>query len=135
MDPEDHRHGQRRGRSTGGHCPGKELDSQQQECGDESGAHRIFTVSANIKQKECLSPGPKENRVKLICLPGGPGAADSLSIRMAASHPRLFRQHGERCCILIFRRSRHPECPVGPKTCRDRTEKPLSRPIRRGRDS
>ena len=60
--------------------------------------------------------------MKLICLPGGPGPADSLSIRMAASHPRLFRQHGERCCILIFRRSRHPECPVGPKTCRDLAE-------------
>ena len=25
----------------------------------------------------------------------------------------------ERSCLFLLRRSRHPECPVGPKTCRD----------------
>lgn len=29
---------------------------------------------------------------------------------------------GERSCLFILRRSRHPECPVGPKSCRDLAE-------------
>ena len=32
---------------------------------------------------------------------------------------------GERSCLFILRRSRHPECPVGPKSCRDLAETAL----------
>ena len=67
-------------------------------------AQGVPTEEARERFEAGFVPGPSNarprGRMKLIRPPDDPGAADSLSIRMAASHPRLFQ--------AAWRAMRHP---------------------------